>query len=85
MIGGVRLADALIDTGSAFSMLSSAIYSRLPNAPAIQPFMRAARDVVCVRGANAEIRGYVDAPVELDGTAVHHPLLVVKGSRFPFS
>ena len=83
VVGGVRIADALIDTGSAFSMLSHAMYSRLPNLLAVQPFMRAASDVVGVGGASAEIRGYVDAPVELAGTTVHHPLLVVEGLAFP--
>ena len=72
-IGGVRIADALIDTGSAFSMLSAAMYSRLPSAAPIQPFTCAAPDVVGVGGASAEIRGYVDTPVEIAGTAVHHP------------
>ena len=83
VIGGVRIADALVDTGSAFSMLSSAMYSRLPSAPAIQPFSGAAPDVIGVGGASSEIRGYVDALVELAGTAVYHPLLVVEGLAFP--
>ena len=34
-IAGVRVADALIDTGSAYSMLSSALYARLRDAPVI--------------------------------------------------
>ena len=83
VIGGVRIPDALIDTCSAFSMLSSAMYSRLPSAPHIQPFTCAAPDVVGVGGASAEIRGYVDTPVEIDGTAVHHPMLMVEGLAFP--
>ena len=82
MIGGVRIADALIDTGSAFSMLSTAMYGRLPKAPVIQPFTRAAPDVVGVGGASAEICGYIDTPVEIAGVAVYHPLLVVKGLAF---
>ncbi len=65
-------------------MLTSAMYSRLPHAPAIQPFTRAAPDVIGVGGASAEIRGYVDAPVEIAGVEVHHPLLlVVEGLAFP--
>ena len=82
VIDGVRIADALIDTGSSLSMLSTATYCRLPSTPAIQPFTGAAPVVVGVGGARAEIRGYVDAPVELDGIAVHHPLLVVDGLAF---
>ena len=34
-IAGVLISDALIDTGSAFSILISAMYSRLRDAPAI--------------------------------------------------
>ena len=79
----MRVADALIDTGSAFSTLSSTLYARLRDAPVIQPFTRAAPDVVGVGGASAEIRGYVDASVKVAGVTVHHPLLVVEGFAFP--
>ena len=81
-IAGVRVADALIDNDSAFSMLSSALYAGLRDAPVIQTFTRAVPDVVGVGGASAEIRGYVDAPVEVAGVTVHHPLLVVEGLAF---
>ena len=64
-------------------MLSAAMYTRLPDAPAIQPFFRAAPEVVGVGGARAEIRGYVDVPVEVAGVAVRQPLLVVEGLGFP--
>ena len=40
VIGKVRVAEALVDTGSALSMLSTALYARLHDAPAIQPFPR---------------------------------------------
>ena len=81
-IAGLRITDALIDTGSAFSMLSIATHARLRDTPVIQPFTRAAPDVVGVGGASAEIRGYVDAPVEVVDVTVHHPLLVVEGLAF---
>ena len=77
-----RVADAIIKTGSALSMLSSAFYARLRDARVIQPFTRAAPDVVGVKSASAEIRGDVDAPVEVAGVTVHHPLLVVEGLAF---
>ena len=83
VINGLRVADALVDTGSALSMLSAAMYARLPDAPAIQPFSRAAFEVVGVKGASAEIRGYVDVPVKVAGVAVRHPLLVVENLAFP--
>ena len=81
-IAGVCIADALIDTGSTFSVLSSVMYARLLDAPVFQPFTRAAPDVIGVEGASAEIRGYVDAPVEIAGITVHHPLLVVESLAF---
>ena len=81
-IAGLRITDALIDTGSAFSMLSSALYARLRDAPVIQLFTRAAPDVDGVGGASAEIRNYVDAPVEVASVTVYHPLLVVEGLAF---
>ena len=54
------------------------MYARLRDASLIQPFTRAAPDVVGVGGARAEIRGYIDAPVNIAGVTVHHPLLVVE-------
>ena len=81
-IAEIRVADALIETGSAFSMLSNALYARLRDAFAIQPFTRAANDVVGVGNVSAEIGGYVDAPVEVAGVTVHPPLLVVASLAF---
>ena len=43
-----------------------------------------APDSIGVGGATAEICGYVDAPIEIHGTAVRHSLLVVEGLAFPF-
>ena len=83
VIVGVRAADALVDTGSALSMLSNALYAQLLDAPAIQPFSPAAPEVVGVGGASAKIREYVDMPVEVAGVAVRHPLLVVEDLAFP--
>ena len=83
VINGVRVADALVDTDSALSMLSAAMYAGLPDVPAIQPVLRAAFEAVGVEGASAVIRSYVDVPVEVAGFAVRHPLLVVKGLAFP--
>ena len=64
-------------------MLSASMYARLPDAPAIQPILRAAPEVVGVGGASSVIPGYVDVPVEVAGVAVRHPLLVIEGLPFP--
>ena len=80
----MRVADALVHTGSALSMLSYAMYAQLPDAPALHSFSRAALQVVGVGGAIAVICGYVDAPVIFGGVTVHYPLLVVKALAFPF-
>ena len=64
-------------------MLSSALYARLRDAPTIKPLTRAAPDVIGVGGASVEIRGYVDAPIEIAGVTVQRLLLVVEGLAFP--
>ena len=76
MMGGLRIAETLVNTNSAFSMFSTAMYSCLASAPAVQPYLGAAPDVIGVDGASAEIRGYVDAAVKFANTAVCYPLLV---------
>ena len=63
-------------------MLSAATYARLPDAPTIQPFLRATVEVVGVGGARAVIRNYIDVPVQVAGVAVLYPLLVVEGLAF---
>ena len=81
-IAVLRITDELLDTGLAFSMLNSAMYARLRDAPVIQPYTRAAPDVVGVGGPSGEILGYVDVHVEVAGVTVNYPLLVVEGLAF---
>ena len=82
-IDSVHVREALVDTGSAFSMLSIALYAKLPSKPPIQPFKNPAPDIVGVGGASAEVKGYVDVPLQLAGFEVAHPLLVVTDLSFP--
>ena len=84
MINGVRVANALVDTGLALSMLNAAIYARLFDAPAIQPFLPAVPKVVGVGGARAVICGNFDVPFDVAGVAVRHPL-VVEGLVYPLT
>ena len=84
VIDGVRIADELVDTGSAFSMLSTAMNGRLPIVPAIQRFTESASNVIGVGGASAEIRGYVDMPVKLMASPCAIPFRLLKSSRFRF-
>ena len=65
-------------------MLSSAMYGRLLNPPAIQPFTCAAYDVVGVENADADISGYVDEPVDIVGVIFHHSLLMMESFAFFF-
>ena len=81
-IDKVRIEDALIDTGSAFSMMSSEMYSRLALRPPIHPFEEFAPDIIVVGGASAPVRGYVDIPLRLAGIEVAHPLLVIENLSF---
>ena len=59
VIDGVLIRDALVDTSSEFSMVSSALYDRLPTCPAINSFKNSAPDIVGVGGARAEVVEYV--------------------------
>lgn len=74
MMDNERIAESFIETKLTFSMLSTAIYSLLLTALAIQPFTNIASDVIGVGGAMAQICKYVFAPVELDCTAVYYTL-----------
>ena len=42
VIDGVLIRDALVDTGSVYSMVSSALHDRLPSRPAINLFNNSA-------------------------------------------
>ena len=83
MIDGVRVRDALVDTGSVFSMLNSVLYDQLFSRPAICSFSKSAPDIVGVGGASAEVRGYVDVPLQIASIEIAHPLLVVTSLAFP--
>ena len=83
VIDGVQIREALADSGSSFSMLSSTLYARLPSKPAIHLFKNSAPDIVGVGGASAKVRGYVDVPLQIVGVEIAHPLLVVQNLAFP--
>ena len=74
--------DALVDTGSAFSIMSESLYSQLPTRPPIQSFKKPASDIVGVGSASAEVKGYIDVPLQIAGVEVAHPLLLVSGLVF---
>ena len=82
MIDGVLIRDALVDTGSAISMVSSALYNRLPSRPSINSFKNSAPDIVGVGGASAEVKGYIDVPLQIAEIVVAHPLLFVSNLSF---
>ena len=72
-----------MDTGSAFSMLSSSLYDRLPDRPPVQSLRNSAPNIVGVGGASAEVKGYINVPLQIAGIKVAHPLLVVANNSFP--
>ena len=76
------IRDALVDTGSAFSMVSSAIHDRLPSRPSINLFKHSAPDIVGVGGASAEVRGDIDVPLQIVGIELAHLLLIVTNLSF---
>ena len=55
--------DLLVDTGSAFSMVSKLQYSQLPTRPSIQSLKKPEYDILHVGGASAEVKGYIDVPL----------------------
>ena len=82
MFDGVVIRDAFLDTGSAFSMESSALYDRLPSRSSINSFKNSAPDIVGIDGASAEVRDYIDGSLQIAGIEVAHPLLVVSNLSF---
>ena len=82
VLNGTPLNGVLIDTGSAFSIVSAATYDRLERKPPIQPFVGSGPDIIGVGGARLEVRGYVDVPLRLADVDVIHPLLVVSNLAF---
>ena len=83
VIDEVIIRDALVDTGYAFSMVSSALYDRLPSRPSIISFKNLATDIVGVGGASAEVNGYIDVPLQIDRFEFAHLLLIVSNHFFP--
>ena len=81
-IDTIRVPDALVDTGSSFSMMSASLYAQLPSKPRIYSFDKAAPDIVGVGGASAAVKGYIDVPLRVANVEVAHPLLVVENLSF---
>ena len=77
VIGKMLIRDALVDINSAISMVSSALYNRLPLRPSINSFKNLAPDIVGVGNASAKVRGYIDVTLQIAGIEIAHPLLVV--------
>ena len=83
VLNSTIIHGVLIDSGSAFSMVSAATYDRLERKPSIQPFVDLTPDIICVGGARPEVNRYVDVPLRLADVDVVHPLLVVSNLAFP--
>ena len=81
-IDSIRVPDALVDTGSSFSMMSASLYEQLPSKPRVYAFENTAPDIVGVGGASAAVKGYVDVPLRVADVEVAHPLLVVENLSF---
>ena len=79
VIEEVRVHNAFVDTGSAFSMVSESLYSQLPTRPPIQSFKKPGPDIVYVGGGSAV---YIDVPLQIFGVEVAQPLLDASGLAF---
>ena len=82
-INGMLIRDALVDTGSVYSILNSAFYDRLLSRLAINSFEDSPPEIVGVGGASAEVVEYVEVPLLTAGLEVTQSLLVV--SELPFA
>ena len=82
VIDKVQICDALVNTGSAFSMVSSGLYDLLPSRLSINSFKNSAPHIIGVGGASAEVRGYIDVPLQIARIEVAHSLMV--GSNLSF-
>ena len=81
IIDSVHVREALVDIGSAFAMLSASLCEKLPSQPPVLLFGNSAPDIVGDGGASAEIKGYIDMPLQLAGVEVRHHVLV---SNLPY-
>ena len=78
----MRVHDALVETGSAFSMVNELLYSKLLTRTPIQSFMKPAPDIVGVGGASAEVKKYIDVPLQIAGVEVAQLFSLSLASRF---
>ena len=74
IIDGIQVQEALVDTGFAFSLLSSTFYARLRTKPTICSFKNSAFDIVGGGGESATVRGYIDVPLQIAGAKLSYPL-----------
>ena len=82
VLKGTLLRGVVIDTGSAFLIVRAVTYDRFERKPRIQPFVGSTPDIIGVRDARPEVKGYVDVPLRLADVDVIHPLLVVSNLVF---
>ena len=73
-----------MDTDSAFSMVSESLNLQLPSRFPIQCFKKPAPNIVGVCGASAEVKGYIEVPLQIAGVKLAHPLVVVSNLAFLF-
>ena len=82
MIDSVHVRETLVDTKSAFSMLSIYLCKKHLSQPPVLLLGNFSPDIVGVGGASSEIKGYIDVPLQLAGEEVAHLLLLV--SNVPY-
>ena len=82
-LNGSVISRALIDTGATSSMIPMRTLRMLPDPPSVENFKSAPPNIVGVGGARVATRGYIDATLNLAGTIVQHPVIVVDDLAFP--
>ena len=77
VIDEVLVRYFLVDTNSAFSIMSSAFHDRLPSRLALDAFKNSHPDIVGVGGVSFKVKGYINVYLKIVEIEVTHPLLVV--------
>lgn len=82
-LNGALVKGYLIDSGSLFSMVTSATLSSLLERPSVKQFVLRPPNIIDVGRSSVRVLCYVDAIVIISGVEVRHPLIVVEELAYP--
>ena len=77
VVDGVQVRDIPVSTLSSFSMMSAALYKRLPSRIQICTFEYLIHDIVGVGGASAKFKNYIYCTLQIAAIDLSNALLIV--------